>query len=140
MIADLGISQPAAEELISSLPTPGPTSSSSATPTQTATAQQTTPPAARVIYIPTDILDWESMKNLFRETVGVFGKVDIVVANAGLMESKPFFDWEDVDEKGELRESVGAFKVLDVNLKGTMNSMFLFIFPFYFQLVLGLVY
>jgi hypothetical protein len=108
VIADLGFAKATAEALIFSLPAP------------TASGAVKTP---RVIYVETDILDWTSMKNLFKETVKEFGQVDIVVANAGLMESRQFFDWDDVDEEGDLRESREAFKVLDVNLKGTMNSM-----------------
>jgi NAD(P)-dependent dehydrogenase (short-subunit alcohol dehydrogenase family) len=61
------------------------------------------------------------MQGLFRETKKKFGQVDIVVANAGMMESKGFFDFEE-DEQGELMEAIEAGKIIDVNLKGTMNS------------------
>ena len=61
------------------------------------------------------------MRSLFREARNRFGQVDIVIANAGLMESTNFFDFEE-DEKGELIESKDSQRVLDVNLKGTLNS------------------
>ena len=77
----------------------------------------------RIIYIPTDILDWGSLTNAFKLSITKFGKVDIVIANAGIMESKPFFDEDDVDENGDLREPSQSHRVIDVNLKGTMNSM-----------------
>jgi NAD(P)-dependent dehydrogenase (short-subunit alcohol dehydrogenase family) len=73
------------------------------------------------MYHPTDITSWSDMQRLFRETKSRFGQVDLVVANAGIMESKGFFEFEE-DERGELMEDMGAGKVIDVNLKGTMNS------------------
>jgi len=97
VIADLSFAEKAAGELISSL-------------------------SSRVIFVPTDILDWSSMLSLFAQTKQKFGSVEFVVANAGLMETKHFFDME-VDEKGELKEPKEAYKVIDVNLKGTMNTL-----------------
>lgn len=75
----------------------------------------------RVTYHPTDIVKWDDVRALFREAKNQFGQVDIVVANAGVMESKGFFDFEE-DENGELKEPTEAYQVIDVNLKGTMNS------------------
>lgn len=79
---------------------------------------------SRVIFLPTDILNWTSMLELFRKTKERFGSVEVVVANAGLMETKHFFDM-DVDEEGDLKEPREAYKVIDVNVKGTMNSWYL---------------
>jgi NAD(P)-dependent dehydrogenase (short-subunit alcohol dehydrogenase family) len=98
VIADLPFAKDAAESLISSLPDP-----------------------KRAVYHPTDITNWASMQSLFHETKSRFGQIDIVIANAGLMESEPFFDFEE-DSQGELTEPTEAYKVIDVNLKGTMNS------------------
>lgn len=98
VIADLPFAQSAAESLIASLPDPN-----------------------RALYHTTNIVDWEDMKSLYRETKKRFGQVDIVVANAGLMESQGFYEFEE-DENGELKEPFGAHRVIDVNLKGTMNS------------------
>jgi NAD(P)-dependent dehydrogenase (short-subunit alcohol dehydrogenase family) len=98
VVADLPFAKDAAEALISSLSDP-----------------------KRAMYHPTNIINWDDMRALFRETKKRFGQVDIVIANAGLMESKEFFDFE-VDESGELKEPTEAYKIVDVNLKGTMNS------------------
>jgi NAD(P)-dependent dehydrogenase (short-subunit alcohol dehydrogenase family) len=75
----------------------------------------------RAIFVPTDILSWSSMQILFQKTRAQFGSVEIVVANAGMMEGTEFFR-EELDRAGELVEPKGAYKVLDVNLRGTMNS------------------
>ncbi|CAO2653233.1 Nn.00g026440.m01.CDS01 [Neocucurbitaria sp. VM-36] len=99
IIADLPQAKDAANALISSLPDP-----------------------KRALYHPTNIVNWEDMKGLFREAKARFGQVDIVVANAGLMESKGFFDFEE-DENGELKEPSEAWRIIDVNLKGTMNTL-----------------
>lgn len=100
VIADLPFSKDAATQLISSLPDPD-----------------------RALYCPTNIADWDNMRTLFREAKNRFGQIDIVVANAGMMESKNFFDFEE-DAEGELVESRDSQRVLDVNLKGTLNSKF----------------
>lgn len=99
VIADLPLAKDAANTLISSLSD-----------------------SKRALYHPTNIVNWEDMKSLFREAKAKFGQVDIVIANAGLMESKGFFDFDE-DEQGELKEPTEAWRVVDVNLKGTMNSM-----------------
>jgi hypothetical protein len=98
VVADLPSSSEAAIALITSLPEP-----------------------SRALYCPTNIVGWGDMQDLFRTTKKKFGQIDIVVANAGLMESKGFFDFEE-DEHGELKEATEAGRIIDVNLKGTMNS------------------
>lgn len=72
-------------------------------------------------FIPTDILRWDQMKDLFRQTVERFGNIHLVVANAGIMESRSVFDMNAIGQ-GELEESLEGFRVLDVNIKGTLNS------------------
>jgi NAD(P)-dependent dehydrogenase (short-subunit alcohol dehydrogenase family) len=98
VIADLFFARDAAEKLISELSD-----------------------SHRAVFHPADITNWSDMQSLFRETRKRFGQVDIVIANAGMMESKGFFDFEE-DDAGDLREPTEAYKVIDVNLKGTMNS------------------
>lgn len=98
VIADLSFAKDAAESLIASLSEP-----------------------SRALFHETDITDWQAMRGLFRTAKEKFGQVDIVIANAGLMETKGFFDFEE-DENGELEEPTEAYKIIDVNLKGTMNS------------------
>ncbi|KIY03032.1 uncharacterized protein Z520_01498 [Fonsecaea multimorphosa CBS 102226] len=80
------------------------------------------------MFFPTNILIWEEMKLLFRHTIERLGRVDIVIANAGIMESKSVFDLAALDSQGELQESVEGFRVLDVNLKGTFNTLRLALF------------
>ncbi|KAL1897978.1 hypothetical protein Sste5346_003832 [Sporothrix stenoceras] len=77
----------------------------------------------KAIFVPVDILNWADMQNLFREAVAKFGRVDVVVANAGIMETSPVLNMDAVDADGNLLESREAFKVLDVNIKGTLNTI-----------------
>ncbi|EON64630.1 hypothetical protein W97_03863 [Coniosporium apollinis CBS 100218] len=99
VVADLPSSRTAAETLIFSFAEP-----------------------ARALFIPTNIVVWDDMKSLFKATVENFGPVHIVVANAGMMESQGFYDME-LDEHGELKEPIESYRVIDVNLKGTMNTL-----------------
>ena len=73
------------------------------------------------MFYETDITDWQNMRGLFRTAKSRFGQIDFVIANAGLMESKPFFEFEE-DEKGELLESTESNRVIDVNLKGSLYT------------------
>ncbi|KAH7207137.1 hypothetical protein DER44DRAFT_810741 [Fusarium oxysporum] len=75
------------------------------------------------LFITVNILIWDQIKALFSQCIQHFGKIDIVVANAGIMESQSLFDIENVDEQGELRESTEGFRVIDVNLKGNINTL-----------------
>ncbi|EED13815.1 hypothetical protein TSTA_100590 [Talaromyces stipitatus ATCC 10500] len=61
---------------------------------------------------------------LFTQCMKHFSKVEIVVANAGIMESQKLFDISDVDEQGELRQSAERFRVIHANIKGTVNTDF----------------
>lgn len=99
VIADLSFAQPAAEALIPTLAHPD-----------------------QAIFVPVDILNWEQMKDAFKKGADRFGGINIVVANAAIMETSPVLDLDAVDEDGELLESREAFKVIDVNVKGTLNS------------------
>lgn len=98
VIADLPSSEPAAKELVSTLS------------------------HERAIYIPTNIIAWKDMIALFAKAKQRFGRIDIVVANAGLMESQHLFDM-DIDSNGDLVEPMEHYRVIDVNVKGTMNTL-----------------
>ncbi|CAK7274527.1 hypothetical protein SEPCBS119000_006218 [Sporothrix epigloea] len=100
VIADLPSARAAAEKLIATLAHPD-----------------------KAIFVPADILHWGDMTNLFKKAVAHFGRVDVVVANAGIMETKPVLDLEAVDDNGDLLESREAFGVIDVNIKGTLNTI-----------------
>ncbi|KAJ0423316.1 hypothetical protein BJY00DRAFT_310444 [Aspergillus carlsbadensis] len=83
----------------------------------------TFPHPERASFEPVDILDWKQMTRLFRSTVERYGSLDTVVANAGIMEKTETLDIESTDADGNLLESTGAFKVIDVNVKGTLNTL-----------------
>jgi NAD(P)-dependent dehydrogenase (short-subunit alcohol dehydrogenase family) len=76
---------------------------------------------SRAIFVQGDIVDWIELRECFKKTLERFGGIDIVVANAGIMESRSVLDFE-VDEDGELKEDDEAKRVFDVNLRGTLNS------------------
>ncbi|KAH8173255.1 short chain dehydrogenase domain-containing protein [Sarocladium implicatum] len=100
VIADLANAKDTADELIKSLPYP-----------------------SRCIFVAVDITRWEDMVSLFQQATGRFGEIDIVVANAGIMEQKDVFAVDEVDEHGTLLESKEASRVIDINLKGTLNTL-----------------
>lgn len=97
MIADLPSSSDSAQALIRSFPEP-----------------------KKVAFCAANTVDWTAMKGLFRQTRLEFGQIDVVVCNAGIMESRPFFEFETIDD--ELVENNDIARVIDVNVKGTMNS------------------
>ncbi|KAL4938443.1 hypothetical protein BDV06DRAFT_231854 [Aspergillus oleicola] len=100
VIADIPTSRNLAEKLIAGFPHP-----------------------ENAIFTSVDILNWGHMLDLFRGTIERFGSIDTVVANAGIMEKTETLDVESTDEKGDLLESTGAFNVIDVNVKGTLNTL-----------------
>jgi NADP-dependent 3-hydroxy acid dehydrogenase YdfG len=99
VVADIPASKERAEQLVATFPYP-----------------------RNALFIPVDILNWKQMNHLFRETIKKFGAIDTVVANAAIMEKTETLDVETTDSDGNLLESTGAFEVIDVNLKGTLNS------------------
>lgn len=102
VVADLERTRNSADDLISSLPAP-----------------------ARASFVAVSITDWAQMQHLFRTTVAKFGCIDIVVANAAVMESSPVVNSKDSDANDDLEEPIEAYKVIDTNLKGTLNSKYL---------------
>lgn len=79
---------------------------------------------SRAIFVSTDITNWTELTACFEAAITNFGEVDIVIANAGIMESESVLDMDNVDANGHLLESLEAGRVIDVNLKGTLNSEF----------------
>ncbi|KAL4804584.1 hypothetical protein BDV18DRAFT_165968 [Aspergillus unguis] len=100
VIADIPAAEAAAGDLISSFPHP-----------------------EKAMFIAVDILNWQQMLHLFEETVKRFGSIDTVVANAGIMEKTDTLDIDSTDKQGNLLESRSAFNVIDVNIKGTLNTL-----------------
>jgi NAD(P)-dependent dehydrogenase (short-subunit alcohol dehydrogenase family) len=78
----------------------------------------------RAVFFPANIVNWSELTACFEDAITKFGGVDIVIANAGIMESHPVLDLDAVDENGRLLENEEAGRVIDVNLKGTLNSKF----------------
>lgn len=103
VVADLGASREAARALIQTFPHP-----------------------SKAAFVEVDILNWDQMKLLFATASKRFGQIDIVVANAGIMEQHESFALDKVDNDGALLESKEAFRVIDINLKGTLNSKLIF--------------
>ncbi|EXJ94485.1 hypothetical protein A1O1_02881 [Capronia coronata CBS 617.96] len=102
VIADLAQTRPAAEKVIASLSDP-----------------------SRAIFVPANTLDWEQMKALYKTAIERFGSVEVVVANAGVMEGHPVLDADRVDETGDPVEPKEAYRVIDINVKGTLNTLLL---------------
>lgn len=74
------------------------------------------------LFAAVDILDWQQMRDTFEKAVKRFGRIDIVVANAGRMESAMVLDLDDTEADGAPKEPREAYNVIDINLKGTLNS------------------
>lgn len=104
VIVDLQSQQSKAEELMSTLSKP-----------------------SNSLFLPANMATWGDMKTVFREAIKQFGDVQIVFANAGTMEASPIFDFEQLDESGELADSIEASRVIDVNVMGAINCMRRFI-------------
>lgn len=75
----------------------------------------------RAIFAEGNIIDWAELSGCFKKAVERFGSIDVVVANAGIMESRSVLELE-FNQDGELLEDGEAGRVIDVNLKGTLNS------------------
>jgi NAD(P)-dependent dehydrogenase (short-subunit alcohol dehydrogenase family) len=70
--------------------------------------------ARRAQYTHCDVTSWTSLSSLFKSVFHRHGHIDVVIANAGIVERKEFLD-DDV-ENGELKEP--DLSVLNVNLVG----------------------
>ncbi|ROW06992.1 hypothetical protein VMCG_04065 [Cytospora schulzeri] len=76
-------------------------------------------PQAKVIFKKCDVSSWKNQAEAFKEVYAEFGKIDIVVANAGISEqgAGAMASIED-DEPREPN-----LKILDVNLSGVIYSV-----------------
>ncbi|KAJ5292097.1 hypothetical protein N7478_001348 [Penicillium angulare] len=81
------------------------------------------PHPTRAHFVPTNITKWDQITTLFRTAKDKFGSVEVVIANAGVMEKSPILDVEKVDQHGNLAEDNEFSKVIDINIKGTMNTL-----------------
>ncbi|PYH98030.1 short chain dehydrogenase/reductase [Aspergillus ellipticus CBS 707.79] len=91
---------------------------------------ETFPYPENALFIAADVTSWTQMTALFETAIQRFGGLDIVVANAGIMEESPVLDLEDVDEEGRLRErrSKEGWRIMEVNLGGVFNTLRLAMF------------
>ncbi|KAJ5355927.1 hypothetical protein N7517_010536 [Penicillium concentricum] len=58
----------------------------------------------RAIFVSTNIVNWAELTACFETAITTFRKVDIVIANAGIMECESVLDMDNVDENGHLLE------------------------------------
>ncbi|KAJ5355123.1 short-chain dehydrogenase reductase 2a [Penicillium cataractarum] len=99
IIVDLASTAHSAQELINSLPCP-----------------------SRSCFMPADIRDWAELRSVFQSVQQRYQRLDFVVANAGTMEHEPILQ-DSYDSNGMLEEPAEAYRTIDVNLKGTLNTL-----------------
>lgn len=68
-------------------------------------------------FVNTDVIEYDSVVNLFATAYASHGRIDHVISNAGLVETVQLFATGDSDESIQEAPSTA---VLDVNLKGTI--------------------
>ena len=69
-------------------------------------------PEAKVAGISPDLTDLTSVREAFRQVVDRYGRIDILINNAGVSESTPFTEY--TEETFD--------KVMDLNVKGVFNA------------------
>ncbi|CEJ57463.1 hypothetical protein PMG11_06154 [Penicillium brasilianum] len=69
-----------------------------------------------------DITDWAELRSVFQSVHQRYQRLDFVVANAGTMECEPILQ-DSYDADGRLEEPTEAYRTIDVNLKGTLNTL-----------------
>lgn len=67
----------------------------------------------RALAVPTDVTDLQQVRHLVNKTVETFGRVDVMLNNAGLMPLAPLEELK-TDEWNQM---------IDVNLKGVLNGI-----------------
>ena len=73
----------------------------------------------RARYTHCDVTSWQSLSSLFKGVHERNGRIDVVVANAGIVERKEFLD-DTLTEDGELQQP--DISVINVNLVGCMYT------------------
>ncbi|OOQ84517.1 short chain dehydrogenase/reductase [Penicillium brasilianum] len=99
IIEDLKSTAHSAHELITSLPCP-----------------------SRACFMAADITDWAELRSVFQSVHQRYQRLDFVVANAGTMGCEPILQ-DSYDADGRLEEPTEAYRTIDVNLKGTLNTL-----------------
>ncbi|KAH6975713.1 hypothetical protein EDB80DRAFT_308670 [Ilyonectria destructans] len=78
-------------------------------------------PVEGAVYISCDVTEWSTLVSAIRETVRLYGSIDIVVANAGIGELEDIFHDEIDETTGDLKQP--KHSVIDVNLKGVLDTV-----------------
>jgi len=79
----------------------------------------TPPNQSELEFCQTDVTNWTSLSNLFSRTFELYGRIDIVFANAGIREKGDMF-LDQYDDEGRLKEP--SYEVLDINLRAVLNT------------------
>jgi 3-oxoacyl-[acyl-carrier protein] reductase len=86
-------------------------------PAQAALAQEVVDQArqlgAKAVALPADVTDAAAMREAVTALIGVSGRLDVVVTNAGIIHRRPFIDVTEAEWD----------RVIAVNLKGTFNTV-----------------
>jgi NAD(P)-dependent dehydrogenase (short-subunit alcohol dehydrogenase family) len=86
-----------------------------------------------------DIINWAELRSVFESIQQRYKRLDFVVANAGTMEHEPILQ-DSYDADGKLEAPREAYRAIDVNLKGSLNSMFRFVSAVDSAFFLGIKY
>jgi len=73
------------------------------------------------IFAKCDVTVWSDILSTFDAAVKEFGRVDILIANAGVSETDGDIFVDEYDAQGKLKQP--AYKVLDINLKGVIDCV-----------------
>ncbi|KAF5562159.1 (-)-trans-carveol dehydrogenase [Fusarium napiforme] len=71
-------------------------------------------------FIKTDISVWKDLVNLFKTTYDMYGRIDHVLANAGIGPTADYFS-DAVDENGDLLEP--SSRTYDITFKGNFGTI-----------------
>ncbi len=78
-----------------------------------ATAQRVVDLGRRALAVPCDVTDRASVQRLVDDTVSEFGKLDVMFANAGIVESIPFLEMTDVAWETVMSVNLGGVFLCD---------------------------
>jgi len=67
--------------------------------------------------VPTDVSSWSAVLNFFTKAWEEFGRIDVVLSNAGIHASETLFE-DNLEEDGTL--AAPTLKSLEVNLHGAL--------------------
>jgi NAD(P)-dependent dehydrogenase (short-subunit alcohol dehydrogenase family) len=74
---------------------------------------------SRALYVRTDVTSWEDLRALFQTAIDRYGRIDIVFANAGIVDTSNYVDLR--EENVQLLEP--SRRSLDVNIFGCLNTV-----------------